>query len=374
MDFITRYNRALKGCLIAGSGYAFFAVSYIHFGQLNAATCGNVVLAEAENDNVLANNNIATVADAVSNDIVANKNGAVGSLGGLDSSQTMAMAEEGVVLNSSKPANINYIKKEILDGRAFYIEGDINSNFYTSAQLAHVPASVIKSFVSVLKHKVNFRSRLHHGDKFAVAYEKSNGKVLFARIKSKRCTIDVYKGVDNDDKYYYKNGSPLNNDVSLVEFKKPVNYSRISSPYGYRFHPIARNFKKHNGIDYAAPLGTPVYAAYNGHIKEAGHDRYRGKYVVVQHENGYETLYAHLSAINNLQKGKYVLCGTQLGSVGSTGMSTGPHLHFGLRKNGVFINPAIKLRASRVKLCGNYLNSFQKQVKAINAAILRAKN
>ncbi len=117
-----------------------------------------------------------------------------------------------------------------------------------------------------------------------------------------------------------------------------------------------------------------MYAAYNGTIKQKGNSRTLGKYIIMKHDNGYETLYAHLSSFgNNLHENQNVLCGARIAFSGSSGRSTGPHMHFGLKKNGVYINPAIKISVPKTKLCGNNYSKFHRYTNAIDSAIKNSR-
>lgn len=260
---------------------------------------------------------------------------------------------------------------KVSNSDAVYVDGIIKNNFYTSAIDIGIPVKVVKSFIGILGKRVNFRSGLRNGDSFAVVYDKKTYVVLYLQISVRGKQITAYKGVNSDNKYYFKDGTPI--DTNVVFFKKPIEKARISSPYGYRLHPILGVVKKHSGIDYAAPYGTPVYAACDGIIKKRGYDNYSGKHVVVKHSNGYETVYAHLSSFENVKIGEHILCGSRIGRVGSTGRSTGAHLHYAVRKNGVYVNPAKAMSIrGHVKLCSskyrNFTNSVDSAIRSVKAS------
>ena len=157
----------------------------------------------------------------------------------------------------------------------------------------------------------------------------------------------------------------------------PVSYKRISSDYGWRIHPISRVAKFHTGIDYAAPEGSPVKAAMSGNIVFKGWKGGYGKTVMIRHKNGIETLYGHLSSFASLDVGQPVTKGELIGKVGSTGHSTGPHLHFEIRKNGKAVNPAlVKLQAPKktVWLAKNELSPLHSDIPDYGGSIPLKRN
>ena len=148
--------------------------------------------------------------------------------------------------------------------------------------------------------------------------------------------------------------------------KTPINGARLSSGYGNRKHPILGYTKMHRGLDFAAPSGTPVFAAGDGVIEKAGWNGSYGRYVRIRHTGTYKTAYAHLSGINkNVRIGKRVLQGKTIGYVGSSGRSTGPHLHYEVLRNNKQVNPMkIKLPAGK-NIHKKYMIDYQKHVKKI---------
>jgi len=145
----------------------------------------------------------------------------------------------------------------------------------------------------------------------------------------------------------------------------PLRYKRISSPFTYkRYHPILKKYRAHLGIDYAAPTGRKIYAAASGKIIHRGRKGGYGKTIIIKHKNGYKTLYAHqYKFAKGLRVGSWVKQGKLIGYVGSTGRSTGPHLHFGLYKNGRAVNPNKIIRVTKKKLKGKIKNTFMEFVK-----------
>jgi len=197
-----------------------------------------------------------------------------------------------------------------------------------------------------LYRKVFDFRRLKKGDRLAVLYREKIrlGKfygtqlVHAALLESRKKKYYFFRN-PKDGKYYDEKGKTTERDGFIV----PCRYRRISSVFTKkRWHPILRKYRAHHGIDYAGPVGTPIRAAYNGKVIFAGYKGGYGKTVVIKHKGGYKTLYAHLQRYK-VFRGKRVKKGEVIGYMGNTGLSTGPHLHFGLSLNNVWINPARKI-------------------------------
>ena len=233
-------------------------------------------------------------------------------------------------------------------------------------------------FVRAFKKSINFK-KLQIDDKIVIKYIQKirlgkyfgTPQLLAASIKMKYRT--KYKAKYRtkyifqnpaDGRYYDIKGRSL----TSVFFRVPLRYRRISSPFTYkRFHPILKRYIAHLGIDYAAARGTIVRATASGKMFFRGRKGGYGNAIMIRHSGGYKSLYAHLSRFNkHLHKNQWVKQGTIIGYVGTTGRSTGPHLHFGLYKNGRAVNPAKVFRYSKKTLYGKsrrkYL-SFVKKVK-----------
>ncbi len=194
---------------------------------------------------------------------------------------------------------------------------------------------------------VNFFKDIRKGDKFKFLVETKSrdgkfvkdGKILAAILQTRKKTFDAiyFKAPNGSARYYTSEGKPL-----VKQFlKAPLKYSRISSRYTYRrFHPVYKKYLPHLGVDYAAPIGTPVVALADGIVASAGRNGRAGKYVALTHYGVYRTAYSHLSKFGRgVKKGKKVHQGQVIGYVGTTGASTGPHLDFQLKKFGKPINP-----------------------------------
>ncbi|DAB33910.1 MAG TPA: endopeptidase [Sulfurospirillum sp. UBA12182] len=227
-------------------------------------------------------------------------------------------------------------------------------------------------FIQAFKNSVNFKM-LRSGDRLAIFYKKRTRLGhQFGAPKIEASMVEVrgrknYVFRYNKDRFYDENGK----EVEGFFLSRPVNFTRISSPFSYkRYHPVLKRYRAHLGIDYAAPPGTPIKAAGNGKVIFVGTKGGYGKTVIVRHQDGYKTLYAHMRGYKKgVYSGKYVKKGDVVGYVGSTGISTGPHLHFGLYKNDRAINPASVVKITKSVLSGDkkkeflaYTNQFKEKI------------
>jgi len=226
-------------------------------------------------------------------------------------------------------------------------------------------------FTRVLKHSVNFRG-VQKKDKVAIIYDQKMrlGQALgmpdikVAMIESHGKKNYVFK--HSDGRYYDANGKVLVKKY----MRMPLNHIRITSGFTKRrFHPILKRWKAHHGTDFGAKRGTPILSAADGKVIFSGRMGGYGKVIKIQHKDNYVTLYAHQSRLK-VKKGQWVKAGQIIGYVGSTGRSTGPHLHFGLYKNGRPINPMRMVKFSAEGLTGRgrraFLNRKRKYTKIIN--------
>ena len=219
-------------------------------------------------------------------------------------------------------------------------------------------------FVSSFRNSLNFKRDIRKGDKLVMIYDQKYRlgepfsmpilKVAMIEMKHKR----HYIYLNDDDRYYDEKG----HEVEGFLLARPVRGARISSYFTKRrFHPVLKKWKAHLGIDYAARRGTPVVAAGSGRVKYAGRLGTYGNLIKIRHDDGYETRYAHLKSFRRgIKRGKYVKKGQTIGYVGSTGRSTGPHLHFELRKQGRAINPLRVVQVTTKKLKGKEKKAFIK--------------
>lgn len=218
---------------------------------------------------------------------------------------------------------------------------------------------------------VNFKT-LQKGDRLAIIYERKKrlGKYIgepnikVAMVETRGKQNYIYKF---NDVFYNADGKEIENFL----LTRPVPNARISSKFNpKRFHPVLKRYRAHLGVDYAAPRGTKIYAAGDGVVSFVGNKGGYGKTVTINHSNGYMTLYAHVNGYaNGIKKGKKVKKGQLIAYVGSTGLSTGPHLHFGLYKNGNAINPESVVRIAKSELKKEQKIEFNKLKESLDNQI-----
>ena len=243
-----------------------------------------------------------------------------------------------------------------LEKKIIYNESSILSSLYKSAIDQKVPTNVIIEFARIYGFQVDFQRDIRKKDKFQIMYEafvdENNrlieaGNILFANL--------VLSGEDNSLYYFDEEGSTGHYDkngksVKKALMKTPINGARLSSPFGMRKHPIDGFNKMHKGTDFAAPMGTPIMASGSGVVKKAGWCGGGGNCVVIKHNSTYQTIYAHMSKFaNGIRNGVRVKQGQTIGYVGSTGKSTGPHLHYEVLINGKKVNSqTLKLPSGKI--------------------------
>jgi len=288
--------------------------------------------------------------------------------------------KERVILTRNKSDNqfekeviLIKLKKEIV-----YKENIILQSLYKSAIEKKIPANSIIELARIYGFQVDFQRDIRKKDRFQIMYEifiNDNGKIietdniLFANL--------ILSGQDNslyyfdDEKnagHYDKNGK----SIQKALMKTPINGARLSSPFGMRKHPIDGFNKMHRGTDFAAPMGTPIMASGNGIIKKAGWCGGGGNCIVIRHNSTYQTIYAHMSKFaSGIKSGVRVKQGQTIGFVGSTGKSTGPHLHYEVLINGKKVNSqTLKLPSGKI-LKGNDRKNFE--TKKIKLEVLKSE-
>jgi murein DD-endopeptidase MepM/ murein hydrolase activator NlpD len=262
------------------------------------------------------------------------------------------------------------------------VSGDIETSLYQSALALGANDQQVVDYADIFGYDIDFQRETQIGDRFEILYETFDdergqavkaGAVLFASMDGQALKKSFYRFRPTDDgqiDYFDEAGQ----SAKKFLMKTPINGARLSSSFGNRKHPILGYTKLHKGTDFAAPRGTPIYAAGNGVIERAGPYSTYGNYIKIQHANGYETAYAHLNGYaRGIRKGVRVRQGQVIGYVGTTGQSTGPHLHYEVYINGKPVNAMrLKLPTGR-KLTGEQLEFFnaeRERIDAIRAAEL----
>ncbi len=254
------------------------------------------------------------------------------------------------------------LTREIVGGA-----GVIDSSLFVAGQRAGVPTPVIIELIRAFSYEVDFQREVREADDFELLYEShydENGKlaktgaVIFAGLTLSGRRLELYRFTPKSGRPDYFDPDGLS--VRRALLRTPIDGARVSSGFGMRKHPILGYSKMHRGIDFAAPTGTPIFAAGDGTVVEAGPKGSYGTYLRIRHGSGYETAYAHMSRIAaGIASGKRVDQGQVIGYVGSTGRSTGPHLHYEVLANNQQIDPAGLKLPSGEKLTGEDLKAFR---------------
>jgi murein DD-endopeptidase MepM/ murein hydrolase activator NlpD len=250
-------------------------------------------------------------------------------------------------------------------------------SLYETALRNNVPSPVIAELVRIFSYDVDFQRKVQPGDSFDLLFaddESAEGhnEVRYAALSVGGDTKHYYHFQTADDGVYdYYDDSGVSAKKFLV--RKPVATGIVTSGFGWRTHPLLHVSELHSGVDWAAPPGTPIFAAGNGDIEEIGEKGGYGKYVRIRHNNGYETAYGHMTAYaRGLDVGSHVRQGQIIGFVGSSGLSTGTHVHFEIIINDRFVNPmTIKLPRGRV-LAGATLTIFEHERDQLDAVLAHA--
>jgi murein DD-endopeptidase MepM/ murein hydrolase activator NlpD len=251
---------------------------------------------------------------------------------------------------------------------------------YETARRDQIPDPVIEDLIRIYSYDVDFQRKVQPGDSFEVLYAGEDENVA---PENRNDVMFTSLTVGGETKKFYRYQSP---DDGLVDYydesgksakkflvRKPVIDAVMRSGFGLRRHPILGYTKMHTGVDWSAPTGTPIYAAGNGIVEKAGWESGYGKFVLLRHTNGYETAYGHMTAFaSGIDEGTRVRQGQVIGFVGSTGLSTGSHVHYEIRINGRFVDPMrIKLPRGR-ELDGPMLATFERERQRIDNLMTRA--
>ena len=256
----------------------------------------------------------------------------------------------------------------------FALEGVIETTFSQAAEKARVPTNIVHQVIRALDGQIDFNKDLKSGTTFKVLYgqkmtntgkEVGKSQLLYVALTTNKRTYHRYFFIDGTGKpsFYDENGASSPQNI----MQRPWGSAKISSGFGMRLHPILGYKIQHNGIDFAAKVGTPIPAGADGVVVKIGRNGGYGKYIKIKHNETYSTAYGHLDSFNSeLRTGSYVKKGDIIGYVGNTGRSTGPHLHYEVLKNG---NPVTPLRTYTIPqkvLKGDALAQFKKKKEDID--------
>ena len=272
-----------------------------------------------------------------------------------------------------KTQNDFIVKENILElyKKEVVVKNVIKNNLYSSALEKQIEPNIIIEFARIFGFEVDFQRDIRKDDWFEIYYEKfiddsgkvrDTGKIIYASMYVNKEEINLYNFKDKgQDEYYDIKGKSITKSL----MKTPINGARLSSSYGMRKHPILGYNKMHRGTDFAAPSGTPIMASGSGTVTRARWCGGGGNCVKIKHNSTYETVYAHMKAFaRGIKEGRKVKQGQIIGYVGSTGLSTGPHLHYEVIVNGKKVNSQrLKLPSGKI-LKGKAREDFElKRIK-----------
>lgn len=259
-----------------------------------------------------------------------------------------------------------------------FATGEIKDSIYRAAEAADVPDNALNEYIRVMGFSVDFQREIRQGDAFELLYEQQIDKLTgehlgttlhYAGLSLSGNALGFYRfdGAENSVGWYDKHG----NSAARTLIRTPISGARLSSSFGMRKHPISGFNAMHKGVDFAAPRGTPIIAAGSGVVQVAGWKGSYGRYIRIRHNATYETAYAHMTKIaGGVTAGARVQQGQVIGYVGSTGRSTGPHLHYEILVNKRKVNPMTVSLPTGEKIEPEYLDQFQAQVKMVNTEVV----
>ncbi|MDH3335078.1 MAG: peptidoglycan DD-metalloendopeptidase family protein, partial [Rhodospirillaceae bacterium] len=290
-----------------------------------------------------------------------------------------------IVVSPSNTSDETFVAKKVsfkLVAENVRAEGTIDSSLYLAAANKGVTPPVINELIRIFSWDVDFQRDIWKNDGFEVMYQRfrdEDGNVVYTdgikyaalTLQGKKKAIYLHQLKDGTTDYFDENGQSARKAL----MRTPINGARLSSTFGKRKHPVLGYTKMHKGADFAAPTGTPIYAAGNGTIEVSGRNGSYGNYVRIRHNSEYSTAYAHMKAIKRgMGKGKRVTQGEVIGYVGTTGRSTGPHLHYEILRAGRQVNPLRVKMPSGKKLKGDELARFKVSFAEISNEWARLEN
>ncbi|MEE1951172.1 peptidoglycan DD-metalloendopeptidase family protein [Pseudomonas alcaligenes] len=274
-------------------------------------------------------------------------------------------------------------KRELVkpDVRTTYAHGVINSSLFLSAKRAGLSHSLTMDLANVFGYDIDFAQDIREGDEFEVIYEEhvvgnkqvGSGNILSARFTNRGKTYTAVRYTSKQGVTSYYNADGMSMRKAFI--RTPVDFARISSKFSMgRRHPILNKIRAHKGVDYAAPRGTPIKAAGDGRIMLAGRRGGYGNTVIIQHGNSYRTLYGHMQGFaKGIRNGVSVKQGQIIGYIGTTGLSTGPHLHYEFQVNGRHVDPLSQKLPMADPIARNEKQRFLQQSKPLMARMDQEK-
>lgn len=292
----------------------------------------------------------------------------------LDRVEISNNVEEKVIVekNENGVYKSKIVKIELVKKVSKY-KGTISNGLFVDGVQMGASATSVMNMINLYSYDVDFQRDIRSGDKFEILVEEyyskdgqrlKDGNIMYSSLSLRGKKIEIYM-YDNKGQIEYF--TPEGYSIRKSLLRTPINGARVSSRYGMRRHPVLGYSKMHKGIDFAASTGTPILAAGSGTIVHMGRYGGYGNYVKIKHNSSYSTAYAHASRFNKkFRSGSKVKQGDVIAYVGTTGRSTGPHLHFELLQNGKQINPSTVKITSGAKLAGKELKKFKNSKKEID--------
>ncbi len=284
-------------------------------------------------------------------------------------------SQESILIQKLNGQFVSKLESVNFEKQIVFRSGRIESSLFAAADKAGMPDSVAIQLTEIFGSDIDFHRELQKGDEFKVVYEDltlegrsaRSGRVLAVEFVNNNKPYKAYWFAPSGNRnagYYNEEGRSLKKSF----LRSPLAFSRISSGFTpRRFHPIQQRWKAHNGVDYAAPTGTPIMATASGTVKFSGWQNGYGNFVEIQHHSGYSTAYAHLSRFGKgVKVGQKVEQGDVIGYVGATGWATGPHLHYEFRVNRVPKNPLSITVAQAEPLDRNSFGEFKRVQLALD--------
>lgn len=259
------------------------------------------------------------------------------------------------------------------EAQSFAASGTIRSSLYNATNGAGVPDPILLELIRAYSYTLDFQRDIKVGDSFEVLFDREfdedgnyarTGDVKYASLTVSGRDIPIYSfETDEGTDYFTRDGK----SIRRLLMRTPIDGARVSSSFGMRQHPILGYSRMHPGVDFAAPPGTPIYAAGNGTVDYIDWKGGYGKFIRLQHNGGIQTAYAHMQSFKSgLSRGDRVNQGDVIGYVGTTGQSTGPHLHYEVRENGDQIDPMSVDLPTGIELTGGELDAFKEYVETID--------
>jgi len=305
------------------------------------------------------------------------KTGDNGSILGL--MKEMDLTHELRIMRADAKENtfVSSVHERQLENKTATLTGHIRTSLFDDGRKAGLSFDLINQLTTIFAWDVDFALNLQPGDRFAVCYEifsyqdeeVKTGDILAAEFINDGKVYRAVRFTDPQGQHEYY--TPEGNSLQKAFIRTPVKIGYVTSHFDpNRLHPILNKIKSHNGVDYSAPVGTPVYATGRGSVEFVGRKNGYGKTIIIDHGETYSTLYAHLSGFaEGLKKGQHVSQGQEIGYVGATGLATGPHLHYEFRIDGEHKNPLTVKLPNSMPIPEEYRAAFQQQVTPLLAQI-----